>query len=179
MLSKGFARLSVALTLAVALSAQAQQCNPGTYSTSGSEPCNVVSCVLQYHLNDVSCCRLVSAPLVPTNPVRPLDKCESLKFLTDNVDSGATSCTEADPGSFAAGPGAVAEAPCPLGYYSVAGADSCTACPDGADCTSGTPVYGDDGDDDNDDDEVDEFWDEVDDDYEGEFGMYSTASPRR
>lgn len=43
MLSKGFARLSVALTLAAALSAQAQQCNPGSYSSSGQSPCNVVS----------------------------------------------------------------------------------------------------------------------------------------
>lgn len=52
--------------------------------------------------------------------------------------SGATSCSLADPGSYAEGPGASGEKPCPAGTFSnVSGSASCTETPAGTYATGG------------------------------------------
>ncbi|KDQ51341.1 hypothetical protein JAAARDRAFT_62557 [Jaapia argillacea MUCL 33604] len=52
--------------------------------------------------------------------------------------SGAHSCTNAQAGWYATGPGATSETQCGQGYYSPAKSSSCTICPVGTYCSSNT-----------------------------------------
>lgn len=138
----------VPLTDLEPVSAVGVQCDPGTYSDTGFQPCVLAesghfvdvmgatqqtACPVGYYqplIGQIFCRDADEGHYVDEPASTSQSPCSPGTF---NSMRGQASCTVAEPGSYVDTEGAAAQVPCPIGTFSaVSGASSCTPAPVGS-----------------------------------------------
>ncbi|MDX1572236.1 MAG: hypothetical protein R3200_17270, partial [Xanthomonadales bacterium] len=129
-LADGRRLLAVAIGLALSEGASAQECPAGTFSSTGSEPCNACARGFYQPLTGQTACDAADAGFfVPQIMQTTQFACTPGTY---QPDPGQSACLDADPGFFVAGEQSLTQEACPVGQYQdQAGSSQCLDSPAG------------------------------------------------